>query len=311
MPSASSCSTKPRRVSIDYENLLRRSGGVSRLASNKLGAQPPFSPRRGNGSTLMSEPTRKTAIPRVADRVYESVRELVMDQHIEQGSRVTIDHLARDLGVSHTPVREALARLEADGLVTRTPNRGYTIAPLLSEEEFESLYEVRMLLEPYTAARAAERASENVVAALHSTNDEMRQVLKQLTNGTTYREYHDFASLDSRFHETIATASGNALILDLLQRCRAHTHLYRIYFNTGVGVTTVSEHDRIVAGIRHHQPSEAAARMRDHLLRSRDRLSGTFQHPTGLETAMSLTEPFDEAALPAMGEKRARSDRGP
>jgi len=70
-------------------------------------------------------PSRQT----LSDSVYEAVTELIMDQHIAAGARVNIDMVARQLNVSPTPVREALARLEMDGLVTKEPLRGYTVTP--------------------------------------------------------------------------------------------------------------------------------------------------------------------------------------
>jgi len=87
----------------------------------------------------LSDGAKVSVPPRqiLTDGVYEAVKELVMDQHIEPRSRVNIDKLARDLGVSPTPVREALARLESDGLVIKEPLRGYSIAPLLDREAFE------------------------------------------------------------------------------------------------------------------------------------------------------------------------------
>src|SRR2546427_7046259 len=75
-------------------------------------------------------PSRQT----LTDSVYEAVQELVMDQHIEAGARGNIDLVARQLNVSPNPVREALARLEMDGLVLKEPPRGYLVTPLLDAQ---------------------------------------------------------------------------------------------------------------------------------------------------------------------------------
>src|SRR5438270_12214972 len=100
------------------------------------------------------------------ESVYESVKRLLMDTDLEPGSRVCIDRLARDLGVSPTPIREALFRCEAEGLVVRRPNAGYTVAPLLDAAGLADLYDLRLLLEPVAAARAAQRAGPADLAAL-------------------------------------------------------------------------------------------------------------------------------------------------
>src|SRR2546430_16452429 len=98
----------------------------------------------------MKERTRTRPLPRqiLSDSVYEAVKELVMDQHIEPGARVNIDQLARDLRVSPTPVREALARLEVGGPGIKEPLRGYSVAPHLDAAAFEQLFEVRAVIEP-------------------------------------------------------------------------------------------------------------------------------------------------------------------
>ena len=83
----------------------------------------------------------------------------LMSLRIVPDSRVTIDALARELGVSQTPIRDALNRMEADGLVVRVPHAGYRIPPQITRQRFEDMLEIRLLLEPAAARRAAESAS--------------------------------------------------------------------------------------------------------------------------------------------------------
>src|SRR5689334_7561701 len=93
----------------------------------------------------------------LTEDVYEAVKSLIMDHRIAPGERVTIDALARQLAVSPTPVREALARLEADGLVRKRAMAGYSTTPLLTRAEFDDLFDMRLLLECSAAARTAAR----------------------------------------------------------------------------------------------------------------------------------------------------------
>ena len=86
-----------------------------------------------------------------------------MSLRIVPDSRVTIDALARELGVSQTPIRDALNRMEADGLVVRVHHAGYRIPPQITRDRFEDMFEIRLLLEPAAARRAAERASTEQV----------------------------------------------------------------------------------------------------------------------------------------------------
>src|SRR5260370_27262487 len=101
-------------------------------------------------------PSRQT----LTDSVYEAVTELVMDQHIEAGGRVNIDLVARQLNLSPTPVREALARLEMGGLVMKEPLRRYSVTPTLDTKTFNDLYDLRRLLQPFSPRPAAQRPDD-------------------------------------------------------------------------------------------------------------------------------------------------------
>jgi DNA-binding GntR family transcriptional regulator len=215
-------------------------------------------------------PSRQT----LTDSVYEAVQELVMDQHIEAGARVNIDLVARQLNVSPTPVREALARLEMDGLVIKEPLRGYSVTPMLDAKSFNDLYDVRRLLEPFAARCAAERRDEKVLRALDQELEEMRRMVG---SGSAYHDYRQFALQDARFHEAIAGTSGNILLSDTLRRLRSHLRLYRLYhryYTIAIGTATVVEHESILAAIRDRNGDGAEAAMLDHINHSRDRSEG-------------------------------------
>ena len=93
----------------------------------------------------------------LADEAYSRLKSRIMRSELAPGAKLSIDGLAKQLAFSHTPIREALARLESEGLLARRPLSGYTVEPLLSAAEFADLFEIRMLLEPLAARRAAER----------------------------------------------------------------------------------------------------------------------------------------------------------
>ena len=229
----------------------------------------------------MSEKARPLPLSRqtLSDSVYDAVMELVMDQHIEAGARVNIDLVARQLNVSPTPVREALARMEMDGLVVKEPLRGYSVTPMLDTKNFNDLYDVRRLLEPFAARRAAERRDEKVLRVLDSELAEMRRLVGTNSgpDGGTYHEYSAFALQDARFHQAIAGTSGNGLLSDTLRRLRSHLRLYRLYhhyYTRAIGGATVIEHERIVDAIRAGDAGGAEAAMLDHIDRSRERSEG-------------------------------------
>lgn len=204
----------------------------------------------------------------LTDDVYESVKALIMDHVIAPGAKVTIDVLARSLEVSPTPVREALARLESDGLVSKRPLQGYTTSALLTRDEFEELFELRLLLEPAAAARAAERGSREKVERVRT---EAYRELPISGGAMTYEEYKAFTAQDALFHDAVAAASGNTMLRESLTRLHAHLHLNRLHYPSAKAGDTYPEHHKVADAITAGRPDAAADAMREHLVRSRDR----------------------------------------
>jgi len=195
----------------------------------------------------------------LSDEVYESIKALIMDHAIKPGGRVTIDAVSRQLDVSPTPVREALARLESDGLVVKRPMAGYTTTPLLTPTEYEHLFEVRMLLECAAAARAAQYGDPAVEFPR----------MPPPTRDPGYAGHAAFTSADAAFHDAVAVAAGNPVLRESIARLHAHLHIHRIAF-PGAG-STEPEHDAIVAAIRARDPRAAQTAMRTHLEAARER----------------------------------------
>jgi DNA-binding GntR family transcriptional regulator len=210
------------------------------------------------------EPPRQV----LADSVYEAIKAMVMDHEIEPGARVGIEGLARTLEVSPTPVREALARLESDGLVTKRSLAGYRATELLTPKGLEELFEMRLLLEPRAAALAAENANEEQLDRIESLVEEMRG---RPGSGERYVVYREFAAVDQRFHDTVAQATGRPLLADAVGRLHSHLHIFRLSSIPGAGPLTLAEHDRILRAVLRRNPERAAEAMTDHLLRSLER----------------------------------------
>lgn len=144
----------------------------------------------------------------LADGVHDILIERFMDGTFEPGQPLNIDALARELRVSQTPIREALARLEHTGLVAREALKGYRVAALFTEAELVSLMDARLVLEPVLAAAAALHVDEERISRL----DETVQTLRQ------HAEHPDSAGLgrywaaDELFHSLIAEYAGNPFL---------------------------------------------------------------------------------------------------
>jgi len=216
----------------------------------------------------------------LTDDVYETVRAQVMDHVVAPGARINIDALARDLRVSPTPVREALARLEADGLVRKRPLVGYTATPLLTHDEFDELVEMRLILETAAARRAAARRAAARRAAARSATAEPAGL--ELLRGAAdlpgpvpgaqgYASIAAFTAQDARFHNLLAEQSGNRMLHDAVVRLRPHLHLFRLHFPPTHYRTSGAEHHRIVDAVASGDPDRAETAVREHLLAARQR----------------------------------------
>ena len=161
----------------------------------------------------------------LADGTYDAIKAMILDHEISPGEHVGIDELARDLAVSQTPVREALARLEADGLVTKIPLRGYEATDLLTVQQFDDLFQFRGVIEPWAATEAARRSTRREIDALEDELARAEQIAPNGTNST----YPEFIEHDTRFHALVARASGNQFVEDAFLRTHCHMHLFRVY----------------------------------------------------------------------------------
>ncbi|WP_127752705.1 GntR family transcriptional regulator [Devosia sp. 1566] len=216
-------------------------------------------------------------IPRpisLANEVYEAIFSQLMALKIAPGARITVDNLSRELGVSQTPIREALGRLEGEGLVNKTHLIGFSAAPQISVRQFANLYELRLLLEPHAAREAVARLTDKNLAALTEAAGVMGRRAK---SGDERARYSQFARQDAVFHDMIVQTAGNDLIRDTLAHQHVHFHIFRLMFHSRVTAEALEEHEAIIASFEARDGQAAEQAMRAHIERSRDRLLPVFE----------------------------------
>jgi DNA-binding GntR family transcriptional regulator len=218
------------------------------------------------------KPTREGKMIRrsvLSDDVHESLKSLILEHRLAPEDRLNIDALARELDVSPTPVREALARLESEGLVRKRPLAGYTVSPLLTRDEFNQMFDMRMVLEGSAARWAAERATAEAREAI--TTEAARPVTVDRADDGGRPSHARFTALDARFHDIVAAGAANPLLRDAITRLHAHLHLHRLYFPYTETRTTLGEHRRVAAAVAAADPTAAETAMLAHLTAARDR----------------------------------------
>lgn len=149
----------------------------------------------------------------LADRAHEQIRAAIADGRYQPGARLVERRLAEELGVSHIPIREALARLADEGLVERLPRRGSRVAAL-TEKDIEEMSSVRIVLEQLVVERVQKRLTPADTAELRSLVAAMQKAARR---GDVARVFE----LDQQFHEQLWRLSDHSLLNELASQMRA------------------------------------------------------------------------------------------
>ena len=154
----------------------------------------------------LNEFTTSTSL---VDRVSEKVTEMIRRGELQPDAQVNINSLAKQWSISLVPIREALARLSATGLLQFVPNRGYRVAPRLTKEQRQALFEAREFIEVAAAKPAAKHRTDAQVDALSQLNKKMRALPSADTEARSYA----FFTLNDEFHKTYVRMSCNPYLI--------------------------------------------------------------------------------------------------
>jgi DNA-binding GntR family transcriptional regulator len=205
-----------------------------------------------------------TTIP---DRIFSLIKEAIVEGHMPAGSKISEPELARAYGISRGPLREAIGRLEACGLVVRRPNVGARVVTLSSNQLIE-IFHIREALEGMAARLAAQHMSDAEIADLRRL---LGQHGEQIEHGSEHAYFQREGDLD--FHYRIVQGSHNTRMINLL--CNDLYHLVRLYrYQFGMsskrGPRAFVEHEHIVDAIERRDTEMAELMMRAHIRASRE-----------------------------------------
>lgn len=210
----------------------------------------------------------------ITERVYEDIKERILDQTLAPGERLTVESLSRDLQTSSSPIREALARLESEKLVVQRVHAGFSVAPPPDREFLDGLIDFRLLLEPYCAEIGAPKKRPDTLDALEAAFAQMSQMKRV---GTRYREYKQFVLADAQFHQAIVDSAGNPATSQIYSSLHAVLRLSRLFVSHPDAEAqrarqNIDEHKAILLAYRAGDAGAARAAVRKHLEGSRSRL---------------------------------------
>jgi DNA-binding GntR family transcriptional regulator len=197
----------------------------------------------------------------------ELIRQAIIDGRLPPGRRLKEEVLARELGISRTPVREALLMLQAEGLVDAAPNRGAAVRAH-SVEDLDDLYQLRALLEGYSTRRAASRLPDEAIRTLHESCERFDALLD---DGADMSE---LVKENLVFHQTILESSGSARLVAMVRQVIELPLVYRSYVWYSPAQQRISAHyhHQITRALEARDAERAELVMKEHIFEARDLL---------------------------------------
>ena len=188
------------------------------------------------------------------DVVFNPLRQAILRGEFKPGERLMEIQLANKLGVSRTPIREAIRKLELEGLVIMIPRKGAEVADI-TEKSLRDVLEVRKALEELAVQLACEKITQEELEELEKAGENFKKVLNRSKDIT------EVAEADVRFHDVIYMATDNQKLIHLLNKLREQMYRYRVEYlkNPDVHEQLIQEHEEIVYHIKRREKAEATA----------------------------------------------------
>jgi len=211
-----------------------------------------------------SDKPRKNGIS-VREKTYDYLKSNILSGRFVPGERLAEEHLAEELGVSRTPVREALHKLEQEGLIEPLESRGFRV-PHDSPEEIEDLFDIRTVLEGYTLKIICERITNEQIEKLEETIDKAEDALRR-------KRIDEVFQWNTQFHDTLhSLVADKRRFHSLIVNMRKYVLRYRkdTLQNLGAGKRTMDGHRQILLALKLKDPELCERVMRIHIRQSKE-----------------------------------------
>lgn len=193
------------------------------------------------------------------DIVFKTLRDAIITGEFQPGERLMEMKLANEMGVSRTPVREAIKKLEAEGLVIMNPRRGAQVAPI-NEKDLKDILEIRKALESLSCRIACGKVNPDDVKHLRSINRAVAKAVRE-------NDIPEIVERDVEFHDAINLITDNARLAKFLGQLKEHLYRYRLEFikNMENCNTIIEDHERIIEAIAQKNADVACKEIEDHI----------------------------------------------
>lgn len=200
-------------------------------------------------------------------KVYETLKSMIIERKLTPGEKIFQDKLAQELGVSRTPLVNALKKLEHEKLVSAIPRRGFYVR-LVSKKGMLQIFELREVLEGLAARRAATEISDAQIQKLKS-------FFKNVNASSDPEDLKKYAEEDRKFHNFLIKVGGEEFLSSILETYNIIIFSYQIALHEGLvrlPEETIDEHLAIIEAISNREPIKAEEVARLHLSKSKERL---------------------------------------
>lgn len=193
------------------------------------------------------------------DVVFNTLRQAILRGELKPGERLMEIQLANKLGVSRTPIREAIRKLELEGLVIMIPRKGAEVADI-TEKSLRDVLEVRKALEELAVQLACDKITEEEIEDLKKAAEEFKKILKS-------KDITEIAEADVRFHDVIFMATDNQKLIQLLNNLREQMYRFRVEYlkNEEVYPQLIAEHEEIIEHIARKEKEKASKILCQHI----------------------------------------------
>ena len=212
--------------------------------------------------TDREKPSKK--VRPLRDRVYASIKNAIITAQLKPNQRVVEERMAADIGSSRTPVREALQKLEREGLIFRPPRTGFVVKGV-TEEEVEDILDLQCVLEGYAGRLATQRITKDEITHL---DDLIKRQEECVMNADTEM----FIGLDAEFHDTLHRAAKHARLYDLVQGLRDCMDRYRmIIFRSHAKLyLSIKDHKEVVSLMKTKNARQIEKLIGKHMVRGKN-----------------------------------------
>lgn len=202
---------------------------------------------------------KNRSVTTLRDEIYIALKKSIIRGNLARGKRVFIDQISREINVSRTPVREAILKLEQEGLMKKMPNGGF-IVNQFSERDIKEIFGIRSVLEGYAGWLAVANMDESHIASLEKI---ILQSEKYLEQGNI----DELSKINDKFHDKINKCSGSGRLYRMIQELRDYIMIYRLAIlkTEGKPEISVSDHRMILNAIQLGDAEKTRELIQDHI----------------------------------------------